>query len=221
MNKIKDKLKEIRLKYNRLGSKNRYKKLKIKNPTIISNNCWGGIISQYLGISYYTPTVGLYFFADEYIKFLKKFKYYINQKIDVIEAKQSKYYNEMKEKGHENSLVGKLDDVEIVFLHYNSKEEIIEKWNRRVKRINWDYIIFKFCDQNLCTEKNIYEFDNLRYKNKICFTTKKYINCKSVITFDNQKNKNEVERDYYVSHKYLDIIKYINNLEKESWCDYD
>lgn len=221
MNIIRDNLKKIRLEYNKFGAKNRWKKLNIKNPTIISNNCWGGIISQYLGIPYYTPTVGLYFFADEYIKFLKKFKYYINQKLEIIEAKQSKYYTEMIKKGHDKSLVGKLDDVEIVFLHYHSKEEIIEKWNRRVKKINWDYIIFKFCDQNLCTEENIYEFEHLRFKNKICFSTKKYPKCKSVITFDNQKNKDEVEKDYYVSHKYMDIIDYINNLEKESWCNND
>lgn len=221
MNIIKKKLKKVRLKCNTLGSKKRYKKLNIKNPTIISNNCWAGIVSQYLGIPYYTPTVGLYFFADEYIKFLKDFKYYISQDLEVISAECSKYYKEMKAKGHGDSLVGKLDDIEIVFLHYHSKKEIIEKWNRRVKRINWDYIIFKFCDQNLCNENNIYDFDKLKLKNKICFTTKKYPNCKSVITFENQKNKQEVERDYYVSHKYLNIIEYINNLEKESWCDND
>lgn len=221
MIRIKEILRKIRLQYNKIGAKTRYKKLKIKNPTIISNNCWGGIISQYLGIPYYTPTVGLYFFADEYIKFLKNFKYYINQKLEIIETKDSKYYQEMINKGHEQSFVGKLDDVEIVFLHYHSKEEIVEKWSRRVSRINWEYIIFKFCDQNLCSEKNIYDFDNLKVKNKICFTTKEYPNCKSVITFGSQKNKQEVERDYYVSHKYLDIIKYINNLEKESWCKND
>lgn len=221
MDAIRNELKKIRLKYNKLGSKKRFSKLKIKNATIISNNCWGGIVSQYLGMEYYTPTVGLYFFANEYIKFLKRFKYYIKQEIKVIDARESKYYTELIEKGHEKSLIGKLDDVEIVFLHYHSKEEIIEKWNRRVKRINWDYIIFKFCDQNLCTDNDIYDFDKLNFKNKICFTTKKYPNCKSVITFENQKNKPEVERDYYVSHKYLDIIKYINSLEKESWCDND
>lgn len=218
---IKDNLKKLRLRINKIGSKNRYRKLNIKNPTIISNNCWGGIICQYLGIPYYTPTVGLYFFSDEYIKFLKKFKYYINQKLEIIDAKQSKYYNELIVKGHDKSFIGKLDDVEIVFLHYNSRKEIIEKWNKRVKRINWDYIIFKFCNQNLCSDDNIYEFEQLKFKNKICFSTKNYPNCKSVITFDNQKNKNEVEKDYYVSHKYFNVIKYINNLEIESWCNND
>lgn len=217
MNHLKENLKKIRLSINKIGSKSRRNKLKIKNPTIISNNCWAGIVSQYLGIRYNTPTIGLYFFADEYIKFLENFRYYIKQKIVVIDAKDSKHYNEMIKKGHGEALVGKLDDVEMVFLHYHSKQEIIEEWNKRVKRINWDYIIFKFCDQNSCEEKHIYSFDSLPFKNKICFTTKEYPNLNSVITFYNQKGRSEVERDYYVSHKYLNIVKYINNMEREGW----
>ena len=59
---VKKILKEIRLRINKFGSSYRRKKLKIKNPTIISNNCWAGIVSQYLGIKYYTPTIGLYFY---------------------------------------------------------------------------------------------------------------------------------------------------------------
>ena len=46
---IKKILKEIRLRINKFGSSYRRKKLKIKNLTIISNNCWAGIVSQYLG----------------------------------------------------------------------------------------------------------------------------------------------------------------------------
>ncbi len=217
MKKIKEILKKVRLMINKCGSKCRYKNLKIKNPTIISNNCWGGIVSQYLGIKYYTPTVGLYFFSNEYIKFLKKFRYYVNQKIEIIDTSKSKYYEELKKKGHEKSLVGKLDDVEIVFLHYKSASEIREKWKKRVKRINWDYIIFKFNDQNLCEEKFIKDFDELPYKNKICFSTKNFPNLKSVIWFRNQKNKMEVEKDYYVSHRYINMIDFINKMEKERW----
>lgn len=89
---IKKILKEMRLRINKFGSSFRRKKLNIKNPTIISNNCWAGIVSQYLGIKYYTPTIGLYFFAEEYIKFLERFDYYIKQDLKIIETKDSRYY---------------------------------------------------------------------------------------------------------------------------------
>ena len=213
---IKKILKEIRLRINKFGSSYRRKKLKIKNLTIISNNCWAGIVSQYLGIKYYTPTIGLYFFSEEYIKFLERFDYYIKQKLEIIDTKDSKYYDEMIKKNHKNAIVGKLDDVEIVFLHMKTGKEAIEKWNKRVKRINKGNIIFKFCEQNECSIEHIKRFENLPFKNKICFTTKEYPGYKSVIWFKDQVKNEEVVRDYYESHKYLNIIDYINNMEEEN-----
>ena len=212
---VKKILKEIRLRINKFGSSYRRKKLKIKNPTIISNNCWAGIVSQYLGIKYYTPTIGLYFFSEEYIKFLERFDYYIKQKLEIIDTKDSKYYDEMIKKNHKNAIVGKLDDVEIVFLHMKTGKEAIEKWNKRVKRINKGNIIFKFCEQNECSSEHIKRFENLPFKNKICFTTKEYPGYKSVIWFKDQVKNEEVVRDYYESHKYLNIIDYINNMKEE------
>ncbi len=209
---MKKTLKDLRLRINKIGAKSRYKKLKIKNPTIISNNCWAGIVSQYLGIKYYTPTVGLYFYADEYIKFLSDFKSYIKKPLNFIKTENSKHYNEMISKHHDNAIVGILGDVEIVFLHYKDKKEILEKWRRRVERINYNCIIFKFCNQNSCTDELIKKFDELPLENKICFSSKEYKNLKSVIWIKEDNGKKEVERDYYKSHKYFNIINYINSL---------
>ena len=94
-------------------------------------------------------------------------------------------------------------------------KEAIEKWNKRVKRINRRNIIFKFCEQNECSIEHIKRFENLPFKNKICFTTKEYPEYKSVIWFKDQVKNEEVVRDYYESHKYLNIIDYINNMEEE------
>lgn len=213
---IKEIFKKLRLQINKVGSNFRKKNLNVQNPTIISNNCWAGIVSQYLGIKYYTPTIGLYFFAEEYIKFLERFDYYIKQDLKIIETKDSRYYEKMVKKNHQNAVVGKLDDVEIVFLHMKTGEEAIEKWNKRVQRINKKYIIFKFCEQNECTKKHVERFEKLPFKNKICFTTKDYPGYKSVIWFKNQVKNDEVLRDYYESNKYLNIIDYINNMEEEN-----
>ena len=59
------------------------------------------------------------------------------------------------------------------------------------------------------------KIENLKFKNKICFTTKEYPGYKSVIWFKDQTKNTEVVRDYYESHKYLNIIEYINNIEEE------
>ena len=76
--KIKEKIKNVRLLINKLGAANRRKKIQNQDVTIISNNCYAEIIYQYLGLKYNSPTIGLYFFAEEYIRFLENFKYYIN-----------------------------------------------------------------------------------------------------------------------------------------------
>ena len=80
--------------------------------------------------------------------------------------------------GYGNSIIGKLSDVEIVFLHYHSEQEALEKWTRRYERLSKN-IIFKFNDQNLCSYENIERFDRLPFENKIFFLAKRYEKIKS------------------------------------------
>ena len=42
--------------------------------SIISNNCTGGYVYQYYGISYKTPTEGVYFTTDDYLKLIAALK---------------------------------------------------------------------------------------------------------------------------------------------------
>ena len=169
--KVKSKLNVYKTK---IGAKNRNKMLKNKNVTIISNNCFAGITYEYLDLPYTSPTIGLYFFADDYLKFIKNLKKYINAELRELKPQDSKYYSELIEKHQENKVLGKLLDIEIVFLHYNSFEEAKSKWEKRCKRINYNNIIYKFNDQNNCTREHLIEFNKLKLKNKICFTAKKY-----------------------------------------------
>ncbi|WP_142437044.1 DUF1919 domain-containing protein [Enterococcus casseliflavus] len=146
------------------------KKFFSSNPcTIISNNCWGGVVQKrYMMTRYNTPTVGLYFFPDDYIRFVTKFNYYISIEIAFTDIEKSNHAEVLKEKGQNNVIVGVLDDVEIIFLHYKSKNEAKEKWNRRRARINYKNLLFKFNDQNGATYKHLKDFDRLNEK-KIMF----------------------------------------------------
>ena len=57
------------------------KKIKDKEFTIISNNCWGGMIYESYGLQKQTPTVGLFIMPDDYIKFLRNLREYVSQEI--------------------------------------------------------------------------------------------------------------------------------------------
>ena len=141
--------------------------VKNKDFSIISNNCWAGRVYQYLDMPYLSPTAGLYFFAPDYIKFVKDLKGYLDTPLEFISPEESKYFEELKKRNQLSKPIGRLNDVEIVFLHYSSEKEAFEKWNRRKERVNFNHIIFKFSRMNLCTDKEISEFSLLSFKKKV------------------------------------------------------
>lgn len=211
MKQVKDLIRKIRLKINRIGSSNRRKQILHKEITIISNNCYSGITYEYLGLKFNSPTIGLYFFAEEYIKFLKNLKRYLTIELKEIKPIESRYYKELIKLSQETAILGQLDDVEIVFLHYNSFQEAKEKWDRRKKRVNFDKLIVKFNDQNLCNDMLIKEFCELPYKNKICFVAEA-LPYKECVFLKKYRRKSFVKDDIYHSRKYFDIIDYINHI---------
>lgn len=187
------------------------KKIKNKNITIISNNCWGGIFYRNNNLEYCSPTLGMFFMADEYIKFIYEMKKYIESEIEFISIDESRYCQYLKMIKYDG-LVAKILDLEICFLHYDSEEEAKEKWNRRKGRINWDNILFKFNDQNLCTYENLKRFNELEANNKICFTAKKYPELKT-IQIKKFEKYNYVLEDIKSYKQHINIINFINNMK--------
>lgn len=76
------------LKYWRIGFADyRKKKLKSTDFTIISNNCWGGMIYESYNLPKESPTVGMFFIAKDYIEFLSDIKGYVNGKLTFIKRR--------------------------------------------------------------------------------------------------------------------------------------
>lgn len=172
------------LKYWRVGLANwRKKQLKSTDFTIISNNCWGGMIYESYNLKKKSPTVGMFFMAKDYVEFLSDLKGYISSELIFIKPEESRWKDmpqlaEDERFGHYP--VGVLSNgkntIELFFLHYHSEQEAREKWQRRIKRINWDRMLVKFNDQNGCTEKEVDDFMKLSFKNKLFFTCKHWPN---------------------------------------------
>lgn len=171
------------------------KSIKNKNFSVISNNCWAGRLYQYLDMPYLSPTAGLYFFAPDYVKFVSDLRRYLNTTLRFINPEESKYYEEIKRRNQTDKPIGILDDVEIVFLHYKTREEAEEKWNRRKERVNFDNIILKFSRMNLCTDKEIEAFCNISFENKFVFNTQKHPRFSSEIYWKGKITNNEILND--------------------------
>lgn len=172
--------------------------------SIISNNCWAGHVYRYFGLNYTSPTIGLYFFADDYISFISNMRYYLKQQLVIIPLQESKYRDILIRKGQANVPIGRLDDVEIVFLHYKTPEEALLKWSRRVKRVNFKNLVIKFSEMNLCTDEHLAKFDALPYKRKIVFVTKKR-GLKSEILFKKYKGQSEIKDDTTFFRRYVNL----------------
>lgn len=80
-------------KISRIGFANlRRKKLNKDDFTIISNNCWGGMIYESYNLKKQSPTVGLFFMATDYLKFLMNLKEYLTHgELIFINPEDSKY----------------------------------------------------------------------------------------------------------------------------------
>lgn len=181
-------------------------KFKINNTSIISSNCFAGRIMQDLKMEYNTPTLGLYFFAPEYIKFLSNLRYYLTEaKLEFKDKSKYELGNERRKKWPHWYPIGSLDDIEIEFLHYHSEEEAAEKWYRRASRINWEDLLIIGMEQNLCRIEDIEKFSSLPYRRKLFFTTKKY-NYNSVVSikeFDGHKEVGDPYKKGHIFYKYL------------------
>ena len=157
------------------------RKLITPGTSIISSNCFAGRIMQDLGMQYNTPTLGLYFFADDFIEFLSNLKYYLTEaKLEFLDESRYPLGNERRAKWTHWYPIGLLGGkVEIQFLHYHTAKEAAEKWYRRAQRVNFDKLMVIGMEQNLCTIDNVKAFDKLPFEKKIFFSTKNIPNVKS------------------------------------------
>lgn len=195
----------------------RYLLIKNKNVTIISNNCWGGFMYQSCGLKYQSPFIGLFIWAPDYILLLEHFDDFIfgDSHMKFIDRVQSKYSESIREEYPIGVLINdKYGKVEIHFLHYHTEKECLNNWYRRVRRINKENMIVKFCDRDQATPELIGRFDSLPYRFKVCFTAKEYP-FKSTCCIAEFKDCDVVENEWEVSDRYWDFVEHANRMLTE------
>ncbi|MEQ7218661.1 DUF1919 domain-containing protein [Vagococcus fluvialis] len=186
------------------------KRLKKKNFTIISDNCWGNFMYQSVGIEYQSPFIGMFIYAEDYIRLLDNLDYYLKQEIVFI--KHSKWEKQMPNR----SIIGTYpigvigSDVEIHFLHYNDEEEVVSKWKRRLERMDMNNLYIKMSEKALCEKEHILKFDKLNFKNKVCFTKNEYPELKSCIFLEKTASEKFIQDEWKFQSKKFKFIKWIN-----------
>ncbi len=135
-------------------------------------------------------------------------RYYVNLPITMISASESKYADALFQKGQQDIPVGRLDDVEIIFLHYKDVAVAKDKWTRRVARINWDNLIIKFSYMNDATDEHIHQFEKITGVKKFAFVTK-FFPYEDTIVIPGDED-GQIKNDTSDFNKYIDIYNLIN-----------
>jgi len=191
----------------------RYYRSKLRNKefSIICNNCVAGLIYQKFGLPYLTPTVGLFFFSEDYIKFIGNFEFYVQKPLQFVTfSKHLESSVLLKRRRYPIGLLN--NDIEIHFMHYKTAEEALEKWNRRKKRINFNNLFFIYSDRDDFHEEFLQTYEKLPYKHKIFLSSKPRRNNDSVVFVKDYEKETQVgESEHNGKYlKYIDIVKWLN-----------
>lgn len=138
-----------------------YIRLKESNITIISNNCWGGVVYHTLGLECRSPFKNLFLEDADYIRLLQNLRYYMECDMQFGEYKVDVH-------SKEKYPVMMLGDVSIHCNHDKIPECAIEKWNRRKQKMNYENLFIEMYTEE---EEAADEFLELKqYACKVCFT---------------------------------------------------
>lgn len=138
----------------------RYMYLRKNTPSILIDNCWGGITYHRLDLEFKSPLINMFESTSDYLKLLKNLKQYMSYELELIE------YNADGADGISHYPVVRCGDVTLHFNHYHTFEEAKSCWERRKQRINYDNLLVM-----MYTEEPEFanEFLKLPYKKKFCF----------------------------------------------------
>lgn len=171
--------------------------LKQEQFSLISQNCIGGIFYHDMGLQFQSPTINLFFSAEDFLKFAANLEYYMRLELDM-------YWGP-------DYPMGRLDDLVIHFMHYLTCREAKDAWERRRMRLQYDKIVIISTDRNNFGIDEFMEWKNLPYK-KILFTANsKFAGEEGVVFYPEYEKKGLVpdlipKREFYKDGILLSVI---------------
>ena len=143
---------------------NKYLQLKKSGLTIISQNCWGGLVYHYLGLRFTSPFINMSVSEDDMLKLMGNLKQYMEHDVQY----KAQIYNEVLGRYYP---VGTIGDVELRFIHYADFDEPVNAWEKRKIRINYNNLLFMAYTEDVKFADKFAGADNCK---KICFAPFKH-----------------------------------------------
>lgn len=176
--------------------------LEIREFTVISQNCIGGVFYHDMGLQFTSPMINLFLTGKDFVTFALNLEYYLSLKLRMTWG--------------EEYPIGYLDDVAIHFMHYYTCQEAESAWEKRKKRIKRDKIIALCTDMEEFTDEVYERWKQIPYP-KVLFTAKrKYANEPDTVFFPEYENNGKVpdlipKREFYREGVLMDTVNGLKN----------
>ncbi|HTD66247.1 MAG TPA: DUF1919 domain-containing protein [Candidatus Limnocylindria bacterium] len=181
-----------------------------RNFSIISNDCWGGMAYEELVTRYDTPFVGLFLALEDYLRLLRRLKFYCESRLEFTDRSRHEEINVWREAIRKPYPIGLLGgDVEVQFLHYASRDEAETKWHRRAQRIHWNNLCVKMCwHDDARMEDWLREFDGFPFERKLSLVPRHVPGLKHSVRLRDYSTDGTAQ--YWSSHRHFDVAAWLN-----------
>lgn len=170
--------------------------LKKKDVTVVSQNCIGGVFCHDMELEFSSPTVNLFFKADDFVKFVLNLEYYMSLPLCM--------------KWGEEYPIGILDNIRIFFMHYHTCKDAVDSWERRKQRMDYSQIIVLCTDMEGFSEKTFEEWNKINYPKLLFTANQKFVNKDSLFFPEYVKDKHVPdlipERKIYKEGRLINLV---------------
>ena len=134
-----------------------YVKIRQHVPSVISKNCFAGLLYHQLDLPFRSPTINMFWKDEDFYKLLCNLRAYMEEPLE--------FWNMGMDKFEYPICV--LGDILVHMSHDRTYEEAKRKWERRKGRIDYDnLVVVNYTQDRDWAEK----FCELPYENTLCFT---------------------------------------------------
>ena len=187
--------------FNMLFTPIRNRLIKDKNFTLIANTCMGVRTYQLTGCKFNSPFIAVIISPEDYLKICSNLKTYMAQELKFVNYEEWKFNDKYQ-------TLCQLGDTKIKFIGKTDFDEVKEKWDKRVKRINYKNLFFMWENTHYPVPANIYnKFLEIPYGTKLIIQRETHIPCKHTVltTRDIHFFSN------YFIEKWFDLTGFLNH----------
>jgi uncharacterized protein (DUF1919 family) len=188
-------------------------RVRSRDFTIISNDCFGGMAYEELGMRYESPFVGLFMVPEDYVRLLRRLRDSVEGPIRFRAESRRQQLNTWRAETQRNYPIGVIgEEVELHFVHYRDAATAESKWCRRVARIHWDNLRVKMgWHEHPRIEELLREFDAMPYESKLIIAPHAIARTTSCIAL--RDFTTDGTQQFWRAHKAFDVAAWLERGE--------